>query len=169
MQLAAIEGINRHNEVILLSPTGSGKTLAFLLPVLQNINKDATNVQILLLTPTRELALQIEQVFKSMNTGCKVTCCYGGHKMSIEKNTLTEPPVLLIGTPGRVLDHIRRGNFSKQNIHTLILDEFDKSLELGFSEEMSTIIRNLNTVTKRILTSATQALEIPEFTNIKNP
>ena len=169
MQLAAIESINQHNEVILLSPTGSGKTLAFLLPVLQSINKDAANVQILVLTPTRELALQIEQVFKLMNTGCKVTCCYGGHKMSIEKNTLTEPPVILIGTPGRVSDHIRRGNFNTQSIHTLILDEFDKSLELGFSEEMSAIIRNLDTVSKRILTSATKALEIPEFTNIKNP
>jgi superfamily II DNA/RNA helicase len=89
--------------------------------------------------------------------------------MSVEKNNLTEPPAILIGTPGRILDHISRGNFHTDNIHTLVLDEFDKSLELGFRDEMIAIILALTGVRKRILTSATKAIEIPEFTGISNP
>jgi ATP-independent RNA helicase DbpA len=104
-----------------------------------------------------------------MNTGLKVSCCYGGHKMSIEKNNLSEAPAILIGTPGRVLDHILRENFATEGIHTLVLDEFDKSLELGFQEEMSAIIKTLGAVNKRILTSATKAQEIPGFTGIHDP
>ncbi len=163
MQLAAIEAIAKHKDVVLLSKTGSGKTLAFLLPILKNLDIESKNVQVLILTPSRELALQIEQVFKSMNTSFKVSCCYGGHKMSVEKNNLTEPPAVLIGTPGRILDHITRQNFSTNHIKTLVLDEFDKSLELGFQEEMSAIIKSLSSVDKRILTSATKALEIQDL------
>ncbi len=169
MQLASIEAIAKHKVVILLSPTGSGKTLAFLLPLLKDLEKGNNTVQTLILTPSRELALQIEDVFKSMNTGFKVSCCYGGHKMSVELNNLKEPPAILIGTPGRVLDHISRGNFTTEGIHTLVLDEFDKSLELGFQQEMSSIIETLSAVKKRILTSATKALEIPDFTGINKP
>jgi len=169
MQVESIEAINNHKDTILLSPTGSGKTLAFLIPVLKSLITDNNQVQSLVLTPSRELALQIEQVFKAMNTGYKVSCCYGGHKTSIEKNNLKEPPALLIGTPGRILDHITRNNFTTEGIHTLVLDEFDKSLELGFKEEMSAIIETLGSVKKRILTSATSTLEIPEFTGIREP
>ena len=169
MQLQAIEAINKHDNVILLSPTGSGKTLAFLIPLLRNFTSSNNGIQALILTPSRELALQIEQVFRSMNTGFKVSCCYGGHKMSIEKNNLIEPPALLIGTPGRILDHINRGNIRCDEIHTLVLDEFDKSLELGFREEMSSIIGNLSSIKKRILTSATRSEEIPAFTRITDP
>jgi len=169
MQVASVEAINKHKDIILLSPTGSGKTLAFLLPVLKSLEKDHNMVQVLVLTPSRELAIQIEDVFKSMNTGFKVSCCYGGHKMSVEKNNLTEPPAILVGTPGRVLDHISRENFATKGIHTLVLDEFDKSLELGFQAEMSSIIETLGNVEKRILTSATKTLEIPEFTGITEP
>ena len=169
MQLNAVEAISTYKDIILLSPTGSGKTLAFLIPVLKSLSEGNNRVQALVLTPSRELALQIEQVFKAMNTGFKVSCCYGGHKTSIEKNNLKEPPALLIGTPGRILDHISRGIVNTEGIHTLVLDEFDKSLELGFREEMSAIIQTLSSVQKRILTSATRALEIPDFTGIKDP
>lgn len=169
MQVTAVEAISKHKDIILLSPTGSGKTLAFLIPVLKSLKTENNSVQALVLTPSRELALQIEQVFKSMNTGLKVSCCYGGHKMSIELNNLKEPPALLIGTPGRILDHISRGNFTTEGIHTLVLDEFDKSLELGFQGEMSAIIQTLGVVKKRILTSATKSLEIPAFTGISEP
>lgn len=169
MQSESIEAINKHNNVIILAPTGSGKTLAFLIPLLTNLETGSTSVQALILTPSRELAQQIEQVFKRMDSVFKVSCCYGGHKMSVEKNNLTQPPALLIGTPGRILDHIRRGNFNTEKINILVLDEFDKSLELGFQAEMSAIIESLGTVNKRILTSATRALVIPEFTGITNP
>lgn len=169
MQVDAIEAIDANNDVMLLSPTGSGKTLAYLLPVLKTLEREANIVQTLVLVPSRELAIQTEQVFKSMNTGLKASCCYGGHKMSVELNNLKEPPAILIGTPGRVLDHISRENFTTAGIHTLVLDEFDKSLELGFMGEMSAIIKSLGSVKKHILTSATRAVEIPDFTGIKNP
>jgi len=157
------------SNIVLLAPTGSGKTVAFLLPLLHQLNAKTTGVQALILVPSRELALQIEQVFRSMGTGFKVNCCYGGHPMKTERNNFSEPPAVLIGTPGRIAAHLRRGSFEPESIHLLVLDEFDKSLELGFSDEMSYIIGLLPKIKKRILTSATQAIEIPEFSGVKNP
>lgn len=169
MQLAAIEAAKKNNDLILLSPTGSGKTLAFLLPVLNNLDLQKTGIQALILVPSRELGLQIEQVFKLMGTGFKVNCCYGGHSTKTEKNNLEHPPTLLIGTPGRIGHHIRKNNFNTTSITTLILDEFDKALEFGFQEEMSFIIYKLKKLNKRILTSATKMKDIPSFTGISNP
>jgi len=163
MQHAAIEAMDSHNNTLLLSATGSGKTLAFLLPLIKLLDPANTKTQAIIIVPSRELALQIESVFKSMGTKLKVTCCYGGHLRETEENNLKQPPALLIGTPGRLADHIRRGNITTASITTLILDEFDKSLELGFLDEMSFIIGALPAIQKRILTSATQAVEIPGF------
>ena len=168
MQEKAIETILNHKETVLLSPTGSGKTLAFLLPLLSLINKNVDEIQILILLPTRELVLQVEQVFKSLHTGYKVNACYGGHSMTVEKNNFKEPPKVLIGTPGRILDHVNRKSFSAKAINVLIIDEFDKCLEMGFKEEMSKIIKRLR-LSKTILTSATDLLDIPEFTGVTNP
>jgi superfamily II DNA/RNA helicase len=163
MQQASIKAIDAHDNVLLLSATGSGKTLAYLLPLVRLLNPAKTQSQALIIVPSRELALQIESVFKSMGTNLKVTCCYGGHKRETEENNLVQPPALLIGTPGRLADHIRRGNITTDAIETLVLDEFDKSLELGFREEVSFIIGSLKSIQKRILTSATEAVEVPEF------
>lgn len=169
MQSASLEANKNHNNVILLSSTGSGKTIAFLLPVLQLLNPAISKTQALVVVPSRELALQIEQVFKKMGTGFKVTCCYGGHLRETEENNLLQAPALIIGTPGRLADHIRRGNIQTDYIETLVLDEFDKSIELGFQEEMSFIIGSLKKLKKRILTSATEATEIPEFIGLVEP
>jgi superfamily II DNA/RNA helicase len=163
MQLASIDAMASHNNVLLLSATGSGKTLAFLLPLVNKLSKENKNTQAIIIVPSRELAMQIENVFKSMGTGLKVTCCYGGHLRETEENNLKQPPALLIGTAGRLADHIRRGNITLDSIETLILDEFDKSLELGFQDEMSYIINALKSINKRILTSATEAVEIPAY------
>jgi superfamily II DNA/RNA helicase len=168
MQQQANDAIQQNSEVVLLAPTGSGKTLAFLLPVLSVLKPDLDHVQCMVIVPTRELALQIEQVWKKMSTGFKVTCCYGGHDMQTEIRSLVEAPALIVGTPGRILDHIRRNSFAGKHISTLILDEFDKSLELGFQEEMADIIRNLRNLKKKVLVSATTS-KIPPFTNIKEP
>ncbi len=168
MQQAAISAA-KNGDVILLSPTGSGKTLAFLLPVLNLLNTEIQTVQVMILVPSRELALQIEQVFRGMGTGFKVNCCYGGHAVKIELNNLSQPPAVLIGTPGRIAHHLRRESFSADTIQTLILDEFDKALEFGFQEDMAYIIRALPALKKRILTSATQMDEIPAFTGVVNP
>lgn len=169
MQLAAVDANKKKEDIILLSATGSGKTLAFLLPILENIEENNKNTQALIVVPSRELAIQIEQVFKTMGTGNKITSCYGGHKRETEENNLVQPPALIVGTSGRLCDHIRRGNITVDAITTLVLDEFDKSLELGFLEEMNFIINSLKNVQKKILTSATDAVEIPEFIGLKNP
>ena len=170
MQEVALHTLPGKNDVVLLSPTGTGKTLAFLLPLLQLLDAKGDAVQALILAPSRELALQIEGVFKSMNTPWKTCCCYGGHPIAEEKKSiLGNKPAVIIGTPGRIGDHLRKGNFSPETIHTLIIDEFDKSLELGFHDEMAEIISQLSGLTKRILLSATDIEDMPEFTGLKHP
>ncbi|MBN9380209.1 MAG: DEAD/DEAH box helicase [Chitinophagaceae bacterium] len=168
LQSDSLAAAQQDQDLILLSDTGSGKTLAFLLPLLALMDKKSADTQSLIIAPSRELALQIEQVFKTMATGFKVTCCYGGHLRETEENNLIEAPALIIGTPGRLADHIRRGNIHTHNIQTLVLDEFDKSLELGFHEEMAFITGTLSSLKKRILTSATAATEVPAFVGLSN-
>ncbi|HSN60885.1 MAG TPA: DEAD/DEAH box helicase, partial [Ferruginibacter sp.] len=149
MQLSAIESIQQNDELILLSATGSGKTLAFLIPILESLDTELKLCQAMILVPSRELALQIDGVLKQMQTGVKITCCYGGHKREIEENNLVQPPAIIIGTAGRMADHIRRNNIDLSQIKFLVLDEFDKILELGFLEEMEYIIKSLPAVQKR--------------------
>ena len=169
MQLDTLVATGPGSDIVLLAPTGSGKTLGFLLPVLNNLNSNAKGVQALILVPSRELALQIEMVFRQMSTGFKVNCCYGGHPVRTERNNFEQPPAVLIGTPGRIAYHLRHENFDESGITTLVLDEFDKALEFGFQEDMSYIIRKLLSVKQRLLTSATSMEEIPGFTGVNNP
>ncbi len=169
MQEAARHAIHSSREVVVLSPTGTGKTLAFLLPVVAELATDSSEVQALILAPSRELAIQIEQVAREMGSGHKINVVYGGRSFSKDKVELQHAPALLIGTPGRVADHLRRDTFSPQQITTLVLDEFDKSLEIGFSKEMSEIIAALPNLNKKILTSATPAVEIPDFVALQAP
>ncbi|MFN3342100.1 MAG: DEAD/DEAH box helicase [Flavobacteriales bacterium] len=168
MQKATSEAISQSNDVVLISPTGSGKTLAFLLPILQLMDLEKVGVQVLIIVPSRELALQIEKVFKQMSTPFKINCCYGGHSVRVEENNFQHPPAVLVGTPGRISHHLSHKNFLVNNIHTLILDEFDKSLELGFKEEMEFIIQQCKRLKKRILTSATALEDVPDFVGLKN-
>lgn len=169
MQEASLQAAKTGKDVILIAPTGSGKTLAFLLPLLSNLKANVKGVQALILVPSRELALQIEQVFKQMGTSFKVNCCYGGHAVRIEKNNLAHPPAVLIGTPGRIAYHLDNQNFDESFIETLVLDEFDKSLEFGFENDMSYIIGSLLSLKQRMLTSATKMEEIPGFVKINTP
>ena len=165
MQRVAINSAS-NTDTVILSPTGSGKTIAFLIPVLSRLDDAKTGIQAMILVPSRELALQIEQVFKTMGTGFKVNCFYGGHPVKTERNNLIEAPAVLIGTPGRIAYHIRHENFNPNAIHTIVLDEFDKALEFGFEEDMAFIISRLKNVGRRILTSATKMTEIPSFTGL---
>jgi ATP-independent RNA helicase DbpA len=169
MQEKVLETAKTNDQLVVLAPTGSGKTIGFLLPLLQHLEADVAGVQALVITPTRELALQIEQVFRAMGTEFKVNTTYGGHSMKIEKNNFSEPPALLIGTPGRIVDHLNRGNLDLSGVRTLVLDEFDKSLEMGFQEDMTIILKQLKRVRKRMLVSATNLEVIPAFTEIANP
>ncbi len=167
LQEEVIDKAKSGNDLVVLAPTGSGKTLAFLIPMLSNLDAKKKGVQCLIMVPSRELALQIEQVFKQMATGFKVSCCYGGHAIRVEKNNLLESPAVLIGTPGRIGYHLRGNNFDKNTVTTLILDEFDKALEFGFTKDMSFIIGELKSLKQRILTSATSMETLPDFTGIK--
>ena len=168
MQKSTYQASENEQDIILLSPTGSGKTLAFLFPVLRNLEKNISGIQAIILVPARELALQIEQVFKNMGTDFKVTICYGGHDKKIEINNLTEAPAVLIGTPGRIAYHLKNNNFEPKTIKTLVLDEFDKALELGFEEDMNFIINSLKNISQRFLTSATAMDNIPKFVGLDN-
>ncbi|CAM1345043.1 DEAD/DEAH box helicase [Tenacibaculum amylolyticum] len=169
MQKEALATVDITTNTIILSPTGTGKTLAFLLPTLKLIDPENKEVQVLILAPSRELAIQIEQVIREMGTGLKVNAVYGGRAMAKDKTELKHTPSILIGTPGRIADHFANNRFSKNSIKTLILDEFDKSLEVGFEYEMKGIIKQLPSINKRILTSATQEAEIPSFVRLDNP
>lgn len=169
MQVEAQEVISSTDNVILLSPTGTGKTLAFLLPLIKELDINKAEIQCLIIVPTRELAIQIEQVVRQMGTGYKVNAVYGGRSGSLDKIDIQHRPAILVGTPGRVADHIRRENFEIEDITTVVLDEFDKSLEIGFENEMTEIFDALPNVKKRILTSATLKVKIPAFLKLKDP
>ena len=169
MQVEACDAIYSNSDVILLSPTGTGKTLAFLIPLIETLNPNCDEVQLLILVPSRELALQIEQVCRDIGSGFKVNAVYGGRSGTLDKIDLKHRPAILIGTPGRIADRLRRDKFPLENINTLVLDEYDKSLEVGFEKEMTEIIEKLPYVGQRILTSATSFAKIPEFVGLEKP
>ncbi|MEM6686545.1 MAG: DEAD/DEAH box helicase [Bacteroidota bacterium] len=169
MQEEAKLAISSHPNTILLSPTGTGKTLAFLLPIIAALDAESALVQVVVLAPSRELAIQIAQVTRNMGTGFKVNEVYGGRNFSKDKIELKHNPAILVGTPGRIADHLRRETFDTAAIKTLVLDEFDKSLEVGFEEEMKEIVELLPAIEKRVLTSATKDMDIPQFVGMKNP
>jgi superfamily II DNA/RNA helicase len=169
MQEETIKTIHSCNNVVLLSPTGTGKTVAFLLPIIAKLDADWDEVQVLIIVPSRELAIQIEQVTREMGTGYKANAIYGGRAGAKDKIDLKHRPAILIGTPGRIADHLQKGTFPAEKISVLILDEFDKSLEIGYEAEMREIAAKLPNVRKRILTSASQEVEVPQFVGLKNP
>jgi superfamily II DNA/RNA helicase len=167
MQEAALLAVEHSEEVQILSPTGSGKTLAFLLPLIELFNPKKDETQALIVVPSRELAIQIEQVAREMGSGYKILAVYGGQSRRKDLDRLKTAPTLIIGTAGRLADHLEKGNIDAKSIKYLVLDEFDKSLEIGFEEEMQSIMQSLPNLKKKILTSATKSVEIPAFMAIK--
>lgn len=169
MQHAAQAVISDSPDTVIISPTGTGKTVAFLLPVLEMLNPDLDKIQAVIIVPSRELALQIEQVVRDMGTGFKANAVYGGRAGAKDKIELNHPPAILIATPGRLADHLRRDTIDTSNVEILILDEFDKSLEVGFEKELREIMEALPNLKKKILTSATEKTPIPDFLEITTP
>lgn len=164
MQEATAQAWTTGRDLILLSPTGTGKTLAFLLPLAAELREDTPGVQALVLSPSRELAQQTARVFADMKTPLRALCCHGGRPTMDEHRLMRQTnPALIVATPGRLADHLRKGNFDTRHVHTLVIDEFDKCLELGFQEEMEEIIRLLPAVRRRVLLSATDAATLPHF------
>ena len=168
MQQHAAEAILRSDgDVVLLSPTGSGKTLAYLLPLVQLLDASSDTVQALVVVPGRELALQSDKVLRDMGSGIRSASCYGGRAAMDEHRKLKEvKPQIVFGTPGRLNDHLDKGNISRYGIRWLIIDEFDKCLQMGFHLEMAKLIKSLPGLQRRILLSATNAEEIPLFVNM---
>lgn len=167
MQNASLQAYDKSNDLVLLSPTGSGKTLAYLLPLVHHLQPETEEVQAVVLVPSRELAMQTDAVFRQMKAGFNSMACYGGRPAADEHRMMKSlHPAVIIGTPGRMLDHLTKENFNAQTVHTLVLDEFDKCLELGFQEEMVQILSRLPNIRKRILLSATDADQIPAFVGV---
>lgn len=168
MQEATLHAILHSNkDVVVLSPTGSGKTLAYLLPIVQLVDANDDEPQVLVVTPGRELALQSADVLKSMGSGLRTMACYGGRATMDEHRVLNKVrPQVIFGTPGRLNDHLDKGNFSADHIKYLVIDEFDKCLEMGFQDEMSRLIESLPNLQRHFLLSATEAEEIPQFVHI---
>lgn len=170
MQEEALAACRQHHDVILLSPTGTGKTLAYLLPLIERMQTGVAGVQAIVIVPSRELALQIDTVWRSMALPWKAMSVYGGRAAMDEHRSMKGiAPSVIIGTPGRLNDHIGKNNIDARSVTTLVIDEFDKCLELGFQGEMQQVIEQLPSVRYRCLTSATDMEEIPLFTGVRRP
>lgn len=169
MQRRSMAAASESKEIILVSPTGSGKTVAFTLPMLKWLNPAAGRVQAIIIAPSRELVIQIAGVVRDLASGYKVSALYGGHNVEDEVNTLSVTPDIIIATPGRLLDHLKRGNVDPTSTRILILDEYDKSLELGFEDDMRKIFNRLKNASRFILTSATWCDTLPVFLKLSSP
>lgn len=156
--------LHSDKDVVVLSPTGSGKTLAYLLPLVEQLDASVDDVQAVVLVPGRELALQSATVLGNMGSGLRSMSLYGGRPTMDEHRQLrVVKPQIVFATPGRLNDHIDKGNIAIDAIHTLVIDEFDKCLNMGFHDEMASILSKLPNVHRRVLLSATEAVEIPHF------
>lgn len=169
MQKKMMASATEATDIILLSPTGSGKTLAFTLPVMKMMKPSTGRVQCVVIAPSRELVVQIAGVLREVGHLFRVIAVYGGHSVEDEVNSLKVVPDIIVATPGRLLDHAVRGNIDLMPVRIVVLDEFDKSLELGFEEEMGKIIKRMKNVSRTILTSATKADVLPDFLRLDNP
>lgn len=166
MQKAVSDRIlNTESNLMVLSPTGSGKTLAYMLPLLEQADSSSDSLQVLVVVPGRELAQQSANVMKSLGSGFRGMACYGGRPTMDEHRVLRElKPQVVFATPGRINDHIDKGNLSASTIRVLVIDEFDKCMEMGFHEEMSSLISKLRPDVRKILLSATRAEELDSQT-----
>lgn len=159
--------LHSNKDVVVLSPTGSGKTLAYLLPVVELLDATLDAVQAVVVLPGRELALQSATVLAGMGSGLRAMACYGGRPAMDEHRTMRQVrPQVVFGTPGRLNDHLDKGNIEASQVRFVVIDEFDKCLEMGFHDEMAALMGKLPADARRVLLSATDADSIPHFVNL---
>ncbi len=167
-EMQQLMAVTPAKEIVLLAPTGTGKTLAFTLRMLRAVRHTEGAVSAVVIAPSRELVLQIYEVVRPVAQGLKCVAFYGGHSMTDEVNSLSVVPDIIIATPGRLLDHLTRRQLDLATVSTLVLDEYDKSLELGFYDEMRRIVRCMDHLSTIILTSATAIAEMPDFLRLNH-
>ena len=157
------------SDIVLLSPTGTGKTIAYLLPLVASVDKANDNVQAVVVVPGRELALQSVNVLRAMKCGVRGYACYGGRQTMDEHREIRKlMPQIIFATPGRLNDHIDKDNISIAHVRTVVIDEFDKCLDMGFSGEMMSLMTKLRFASRHVLLSATAVDAIPQYVNISN-
>lgn len=173
VQEKAIPEIFSGRDIVAQAQTGTGKTLAFLLPIIQNINIGRKDIQGLIITPTRELALQITNEAKKLKTAkdIKILAVYGGQDVEAQIKKLRNGIHLIIATPGRLLDHIRRGNIDLGKLDNLVLDEADEMLRMGFLQDVEKVITGTPKTRQTMLFSATIPNEVRSLSKrfMKNP
>lgn len=170
MQKAMSAAILQSNkDVVLISPTGSGKTYAYLLPLVEKVDANSEDVQVIVIVPSRELALQSANVLIGFGSGIRTLALYGGRPTMEEHRKIKElKPQVIFCTPGRGNDHLDKRNIMPEGIKWLVIDEFDKCLELGFQDEMKHLITKLTAIKRKVLLSATNSEIIPNFVSLSN-
>lgn len=169
IQKEAIPQVLSGNDIIAKAPTGSGKTAAFAIPIIEklDLNPDNKTVQALVLCPTRELAIQVHKEFEKLTKyeeNVAVVSVYGGQNIDRQLNALKRDPQIIVATPGRLMDHLRRGSINLNLAHTIVLDEADEMLDMGFRDDIHTILEGTPVNRQTILFSATMAKDIMELT-----
>ncbi|QIQ41957.1 MAG: DEAD/DEAH family ATP-dependent RNA helicase [Buchnera aphidicola (Microlophium carnosum)] len=174
IQASCIPLLLEGRDVLGMAQTGSGKTAAFSLPLLHNLNINLKAPQILVLAPTRELAVQVAEAFSDFSKymiGIHVLPLYGGQRYELQLRALRQGPQIVVGTPGRLLDHLKRGTLNLSNLHGLVLDEADEMLRMGFIEDVETIMAQIPKEHQTALFSATMPEAIRRISKrfMKNP
>ncbi len=158
VQMKTLPLMMEGRDIIAIAPTGTGKTCAFGIPMLEYVNLEDKRVQELVLAPTRELSLQITDELKQLSRfipGIRIACLYGGQPIAKQISQLKQNPQIVVATPGRLLDHLQRGNIKLDAVHTMVLDEADEMLNMGFVKDVTKIIESTPNDRELVLFSAT--------------
>ncbi|HOZ13626.1 MAG TPA: DEAD/DEAH box helicase [Tenuifilaceae bacterium] len=158
IQEKTLDAILEGRNLLGLAQTGTGKTAAFLVPIIHNLINQKPNFQVLIVSPTRELALQIDEEFKSIGNGLNLSCTslIGGTSVGRDINNLRRPSHIIIGTPGRISDMVRQRALNLKNFSVLVLDEFDRLLDMGFSRDIQFFVDGMSNRKQTVLFSATE-------------